>query len=1064
MMETMAKKNKIRRILKISALVIAGLIGLVLAVILAAWFLFPHKQVLDFVASQTAAGGWPVQIRSASWSPLGKIELQEVDGFFQPDVKSAPIPFFHLKKAAIRFRVLPLLRRELSVSEVILDQPTVSLSADFLKGLEAWAARQPSTKSGPQPLPIELGIQKLTLRDFQFKMRLPDSSTVKEIGIEGLNLDVSKLWIPSQYLKSPEGFRGLIRLSSNEGRVIFTTPVRRYSFDPNINVEMTWGKKGLWNFKAKTDFRQEGDPKVSVIGVRMEAEGTGFTRKIQLKKSEIQVGGQTVAVIEGESNLSGKNPKFRFQITDVPVSLEMLKSVLIPFLPDSIRRVIEPVNLKGRLELVSGWISGDLERYNFNFSSGLRDAWVEYPNPNVRLEQGEAFLTTRGTGSIRGIQSMQMTGNLTLPQIRGQINDTVSIHADRTYLSWILKFNEAMMPVSGVLTGAIQNILGGQCSLKADWGMTASGPARIDTLWGSSAIRVTSMDLAALPNSTPGIKGKVTVAADLKIQGEKNIRFNIAAEASTVSYPFQGRMETLPTLRADASMFWHAERAFQKWILDRTDIRAMDLFSAGLTGEAVPKNQEYSFHLQNGRIQNASITQYLPQKLRNDLEGIELSGHETVEMAVKSKKQRNSTAFSLAGNMRFEDGGVSLPLQAVRVEGVRGEIDLEGTQERISGRGTIKAGGIYFQKIRPDPFTRCGIDFAWSFVPPSRLEIRNGMLAIPDLAAKGLFSADFENRIPYPMLKSRADFTIETADSLRLTPMMVMSGKARGWVTLESPHSQSPILRLKGEVTADSMDVFSKPIVEVRRLQGGIPFVLDFDPANPGFTGGARASIFPDLSYENDRNIYKNLFPQLSEVNIRSVRIAGYPIDDIRFDVGIRDGWVQVPRFQARLLGGNLGGALRLELNDGRPASMRYWIKADAARINSAVLLKSEIPDEDTELDATMNFQGRGLDPNAGIDVEGALHITKIGPKFAGTMLRGIDPQGVDRSIRLTRRLFDLWYKPKIFSFELRHGYVYPALSLSQPWFSPLRIPEKVEYGRLPIEFFIKNSINLVKK
>jgi hypothetical protein len=253
-------------------------------------------------------------------------------------------------------------------------------------------------------------------------------------------------------------------------------------------------------------------------------------------------------------------------------------------------------------------------------------------------------------------------------------------------------------------------------------------------------------------------------------------------------------------------------------------------------------------------------------------------------------------------------------------------------------------------------------------------------------------------------------------------------------------------------------------MVEIRYLQGRIPFVLDFDPANPGFAVGARAGIFPDLSYENDRNIFKNLFPPLSDVKIQSVRIAGYPVDDIQLDVWIQDGWVQVPRFQAKLLGGNLGGGFRLELNDGKPASMRYLIKADAARINSAVLLKSDIPDEDTELDATMNFQGRGLDPNAGLDIEGALHITKIGPKFASTMLKGIDPQGTDRSILLTRRLFELGYKPKLFSFEIQHGYVYPTLIIAKPWFIPIKMADRIGYGRLSIEFFMKNMALFTKK
>ena len=105
-----------------------------------------------------------------------------------------------------------------------------------------------------------------------------------------------------------------------------------------------------------------------------------------------------------------------------------------------------------------------------------------------------------------------------------------------------------------------------------------------------------------------------------------------------------------------------------------------------------------------------------------------------------------------------------------------------------------------------------------------------------------------------------------------------------------------------------------------------------------------------------------------------------------------------------------------------------------------------------------MAFQGRGLDPTQGINVEGFFHITKIGPNFASTLLQGMDPKGADRSIRMTRRFLNSGWKPRLFSFELRHGYVYPSLILAQPWFSPVRLPERLEYGRLPLEFFLQTS------
>ncbi|HEX9934500.1 MAG TPA: hypothetical protein VGB38_04825, partial [bacterium] len=110
---------------------------------------------------------------------------------------------------------------------------------------------------------------------------------------------------------------------------------------------------------------------------------------------------------------------------------------------------------------------------------------------------------------------------------------------------------------------------------------------------------------------------------------------------------------------------------------------------------------------------------------------------------------------------------------------------------------------------------------------------------------------------------------------------------------------------------------------------------------------------------------------------------------------------------------------------------------------------------QETELDASFSFSGRGIDLNQPA-WEGAFYITQIGPEFAGTLLKQLDPKGSDRSILLTRRLLSAGWKPKLFSFELRHGYVYPSLILDQPWFSPLRLWDKLEYSRLSIEFLLK--------
>ncbi len=266
-------------------------------------------------------------------------------------------------------------------------------------------------------------------------------------------------------------------------------------------------------------------------------------------------------------------------------------------------------------------------------------------------------------------------------------------------------------------------------------------------------------------------------------------------------------------------------------------------------------------------------------------------------------------------------------------------------------------------------------------------------------------------------------------------------------------------VRVKGEVQIDSLALSKEGQFGLTGVRGWVPFQFDADPL--------QRKLLPDLAfrslnwivYENQRAVHRHLSPVVGNLRIREMEMVGYRMHDFVMDLDVRRGVVHIPWFRVDVLDGNFGGSLLLNPGSGARSDISYEIRAQASRINSAALVDVRIGDEEeTELNTTLAFRGRGIDIAQGIDLEGVFHITKIGPKFASTLLQGMDPQGSDRSIRLTRRLLNTGWKPKLFSFELRHGYVYPSLALSQPWFSPIRIPEELEYGRLPLEFFLKTQ------
>lgn len=257
----------------------------------------------------------------------------------------------------------------------------------------------------------------------------------------------------------------------------------------------------------------------------------------------------------------------------------------------------------------------------------------------------------------------------------------------------------------------------------------------------------------------------------------------------------------------------------------------------------------------------------------------------------------------------------------------------------------------------------------------------------------------------------------------------------------------------------DSLNVRQGSIFSISNLWGRIPFEFSIDPIKKQFLPDTNYAPLKWVEYERERELLQHLSPIVGNLKIKEVNAAGYQIKDVVMDVDAANGYVQIPWFQMALFDGNVGGNILVRLGTGMKQDISYEIRAQAARINAAVLgnLNANI-EEETELDATLSFTGKGIDPAQGLDLEGFFHITKIGSNFASTLLKNLDPKDSDRSIRLTRRLLNTGWKPNLFSFELRHGYVYPSLALSQPWFSPIRIPGKLEFGRLPLAFFIKNK------
>jgi hypothetical protein len=152
---------------------------------------------------------------------------------------------------------------------------------------------------------------------------------------------------------------------------------------------------------------------------------------------------------------------------------------------------------------------------------------------------------------------------------------------------------------------------------------------------------------------------------------------------------------------------------------------------------------------------------------------------------------------------------------------------------------------------------------------------------------------------------------------------------------------------------------------------------------------------------------------------------------------------------------------------------MRYEIGLQMSGLDFNQLIYGSGPFKNrANFAADAYFAGNGLIATGETySISGDLNITEIDGDVVDRMLDVIDPTNQNPGVAETRKLMhrkilgvvNLSYKPKQFSFELRHGNIYPRLYMDQPFYAEvlplIRIPMPVEYGRIPVKNLLDSML-----
>jgi len=1028
---------------------------------------FPEHKIRALLADQIyQATGRPFEVDRISWSLLGALDLEGVRlGFTEAEGKPDAY-LVQMERGRLRFRLLPLLKKQLQVSDILLDTPQIHLipavlaSQDTLSGV---SSNTPKSKVSEidtssfkkESLPISMGLSKFNLKDFRLRISFPDSIQLKEIELTGLNVNVQDLYVPTDILKNQDRLRGQVRVFTEDARLFIKATDLTAEWTPNFDIQAVWAKEARWRVRGGIHLLPRDNPADSLF-MDLDIEGRGLGQETRMRHLAIGLGPWRPILMTGTVQIVDEEPIYDMQLGGDEVDLSAITAFLQRTLPSPFSDPLNDLELSGKMSLLNGQVHGKGLDVHAKILSRLDQARLAIPKQSISVGPVNYEFEIDGEWNPKGLKKAHILGSMEIEQVSAPLSDTsdVSVRDIRIFLDTNL--DSLFYPAQGQIKVNVGNLYQSRMNLGLNWDAKDLPSLKDFRLDGE--LRLDSLFVENLPIPDLPVVGQVGAGLTIRATGMDSILIELTGNTSDGQMLTDFGRDNVPDYNWMAKIHAQVAEDFSELTVPSARFRIGELFSLDANARFLPETRQFQAEVTDAHFHNEKIQNYLPEQIHAELAHLRLGGEETFQGIVTGQLTDSIPMYKLSAEVGVSSGSMQDTLSGISVQDIEAEIKTSGDQDRIEGTGSIKVGEFILASQGPDPIRNGHIQFDWGVQNPDSLWIDAGQFLIDSLGVQSQFDATVHPSDSIPLISSRIRLGVSSHNWKNIVQGIQFKGGLNGEIQASNDLLDRNKILLEGHIAFDSLSINQGELIQIVDVQGRIP--LRFHASLDGrLIPEAHYEPVSWIEYEERQDLIRTLWSGDKRLQIQSIKINDYAINHIRMDTDFSHGMIQIPSFQMEVFEGNIGGSLWFDPADGRLEMMRYGIRAQASRINSAALTENQKSKENTELNANLAFNGQGLDIEKGLDFDGYFHITQVGPKFASTLLKGMDPKGSDRSIRLTRRLLDMGWKPKLFSFELRHGHVYPSLSLSQPWFSPIRIPGRLEYGRIPFAFFLSNQL-----
>jgi len=965
-----------------------------------------------------------------------------------------------IKKIVLKYKFFSLFRRRLWITEALIDSPEfyfpsgteISESEDNKIHKEKQQKQKSvAEEQSAVSLPFTFLMSRFELKDCEISLVLNNTDKTS-LELEGLHIDISRVNLPRDFQQSREWIRGSVKVYTEDGELRISSKDFSYLFRTDVVITAVYQTVTKWNMIGSIKVGKKEWEKELWPGLSVDIEGTNFTEILSINKASLHTEKLNLFNLTGSIiNLK----KFDLTLNSSRVDIESTLHSYTELFSDLGLNFYERLHIDGFLDLVNGRIYGTSDSLQINVDSRLNLQRFLMTSDSTLINKGFINLNSRGVADLTKIKEINVEGEFGFDSFQKSMSDSMIINTGSLSGTFTTHLDSLIFPVNGRLYCSLNDLIQGTAELDVNWSSDNTIQTGTERVILNAGLQADSLELSLLPFPLPDIKGRAGLDFNFSSRGGMENRMQLSCIFDSVQYNQELIGDPKHILLAHAYM--RADSALSEMVLDTCEVSFDEVLDCSIQGY-YNQDRGFSLALNQAVIDNAEIADYLHWSLT---ENLTLSGYEHLRATFKSRSNPDTFSTSFTASMKFVNTGLSLLKQQIFIEGLMGGVDVQGNMRNIAGEGDVEISSLQIPKLRSSSLKNSSFDFKGTIDDFNIFSISNADISLPSLGLSGSMKGSLKylsDESP-ASIKGDAFFELDCPDTATMINDILVKGKMSANLQAETSDSAHTKIRITGNLSSDSFEINNKDKFHVTNIKSSFPFRIEYDLKKNLLVKFPEDSLRINKDYTVKRSLYQSLFPEIGRLTLESIEVSTYKIDKIDTDIICTGNSIQLPWIHIDLFGGNIAGKLYLDLNTGKLNNITYTLTGNANRINSAMIsTMKQKKKKKSELDATFSFRGKGLDLREVIDVSGYFHIINLGSDFASNLLSSIDPSGSDRSIKMTKQLINTGWKPGIFSFELRHGYVYPSFNLHQPWFSPVRLPERLEYGRLPLSFFLKSK------